>query len=163
MTPSATRFRVRPVLTVLLACCPLIAQVTTFTAPVIGITDGDTIRVLHEGVSERVRLWGIDCPESGQAFGTRARQFTSSMAFGATVSVIVKDHDRYSRTVAEIVLPDGRNLNREIVRAGFAWWYVRYAKHDAELAKLEAEAREAKRGLWSDAEPTPPWEGRKRR
>jgi endonuclease YncB( thermonuclease family) len=72
----------------------------------------------------------------------------------------VRDTDRYGRTVAEIILPDGRNLNQEIVRAGFAWWYVKYACHDAELERLEAEARAAGRGLWADKEPTPPWEFR---
>ena len=44
------------------------------------------------------------------------------------------------------------------MRAGFAWWYVQYAKHDVDLAELEEQAREAKRGLWIDVDPTPPWE-----
>ena len=87
-----------------------------FTGKVVSITDGDTIRVMHNGVSERIRLWGIDCPESKQAFGTRAKQFTGDLAFGQTVTVKVRDIDRYKRTVAEIILPDGRNLNREIDR-----------------------------------------------
>ena len=58
----------------------------------------------------------------------------------------VKDIDRYKRTVAEIILPDGRNLNREIVRAGFAWWYQQYARRETVLRDLENEARAAKRG-----------------
>ena len=103
------------------AAAHILAQ--DFTGQVVSITDGDTIRVMHNGVSERIRLWGIDCPESKQAFGTRAKQFTGDLAFGQTVTVKVRDIDRYKRTVAEIILPDGRNLNREIVRAGFAWWY----------------------------------------
>jgi micrococcal nuclease len=136
MTPTAKRFQCRLILTFLLACCPVLAQISTFTAPVIGISDGDTIRLLHDGVSERVRLWGIDCPESKQPFGTRAKQFTGDLAFGKTVKVIVRDYDRCHRTVAEIVLPGGRKLNREIVRAGFAWWFVRYARQDTELRGL---------------------------
>jgi endonuclease YncB( thermonuclease family) len=130
---------------------------------VIGISDGDTIRVLHDGVSERIRFWGIDCPELKQAFGTRAKQFTARVAFGETVTVQVRDCDRYGRQVAEIILPDGRNLNREIVRAGYAWWYVQYARNDAELEHLEMEARRAKRGLWADKDPVPPWDFRKER
>jgi endonuclease YncB( thermonuclease family) len=55
-----------------------------------------------------------------QAFGTRAKQFTGDLAFGKTVTLRVHDVDRYGRQVAEIILPDGRNLNQEIVRAGFA-------------------------------------------
>jgi len=101
------------------AAATLLAE--NFTGKVVGITDGDTIRVMHNGVPERIRLWGIDCPESKQAFGPRAKQYTGDLAFGKTVTVRVKDIDRYKRTVAEIVLPDGRSLNREIVRAGFAW------------------------------------------
>jgi micrococcal nuclease len=112
-------------------------------------------------IRERIRLWGIDCPEAKQAFGTRAKQFTGDLAFGKMVTVQVRDVDRYKRTVAEIMLPDGRNLNRELVRVGLAWWYQRYARHEAVLADLEAEARAAHRGLWADKDPIPPWEFRK--
>src|ERR1035437_10116413 len=100
-----------------------------FAGKVVAISDGDTIRVMHNGASERIRLWGIDCPEVKQPFGTRAKQFTGDPAFGQVVTVKVRDIDRYKRTVAEIILSDGRNLNHEIVRAGFAWWYRQYARH----------------------------------
>jgi endonuclease YncB( thermonuclease family) len=84
-----------------------------FAGKVVAISDGDTIRVMHNGASERIRLWGIDCPEMKQPFGTRAKQFTGDLAFGQVVIVKVRDIDRYKRTVAEIILPDGRNLNQE--------------------------------------------------
>src|SRR5437867_690981 len=71
---------------------------------VIGVSDGDTITVLCEHgnrkTASKIRLFGIDCPESGQAFGHRATEFTSSMVFGKTVSVDAKDQDRYGRLVA---------------------------------------------------------------
>lgn len=122
---------IRLALVAALACTALIAQKDTeLTAPVIGISDGDTIRVLQDGVSKRIRLWGIDCPEVKQAFGTGAKQFTSDLAFRKTVVLRVHDVDRYGRQGAEVILPDGHNLNREIVRAGFAW-YRQYARHDA--------------------------------
>jgi hypothetical protein len=76
---------------------------------------------------------------------------------------MVRDNDRYGRVVAEIILPDGRNLNHEIVRAGFAWWYRAYARGDGDLERLEREARDARRGLWADSAPVPPWEWRKAR
>jgi micrococcal nuclease len=97
----------------------------------------------------------------GQAFGTTAKKFTGDLAFGKTVNVRVRDIDRYHRMVAEITLPDGRMLNQGLVRAGLAWWYRKYAKSDAELHRLETEAREAKRELWADPNPVPPWEWRK--
>jgi endonuclease YncB( thermonuclease family) len=73
----------------------------------------------------------------GQAFGSTAKKFTGDLAFGKTVSVRVRDVDRYHRMVAEITLPDGRVLNHELVRAGLAWWYRKYARTHAELKRLE--------------------------
>jgi endonuclease YncB( thermonuclease family) len=106
-----------------------------------------TLDVLREGKAVRIRLHGIDTPEKAQAFGTRARQYSSALAFQQTVTVHVKDTDRYGRLVGEVLLPDGRSLNQELVRAGLAWWYRQYAPHDTTLAQLEAEAQAAKRGL----------------
>jgi endonuclease YncB( thermonuclease family) len=146
----------------------LIAVATTllaedFSGKVVAITDGDTIRVMRDGRSERVRLWGVDCPEARQPFDTRSKQFTGGLAFGQTVTGKVRDIDRYNRFVGEIILPDGRNLNRELVRAGFAWWYEMYARRETVLRDLQSEARAAKRGLWSDPKPVPPWEWRRPR
>lgn len=132
-----------------------------FSGNVVGISDGDTISVMHGGRPEKIRLNGIDAPEKGQAFGNRARQFVSSIAYGKEVKVEVKSRDRYGRTVADVILPDGSNLNREIVKAGFAWWFRKYAPKDRVLEALESEARAAKRGLWADPHPVPPWEWRK--
>jgi len=110
-----------------------------------------------------VRLDGIDCPESGQAFGSRAKAFTSELTFGKVFTVCPRNKDRYGRTVAEIVLPDGRDVSHELVRTGFAWWFRKYATHETELARLEAEAQAARRGLWIDPHPIPPWEWRNQR
>jgi len=122
----------------------------------VGILDGDTIEVMQDGRAVRVRLNGIDRPERKQSFGTRAKQFTSRMAFRKEVQVIEKGKDRYGRTLAEVILPDGRSLNRELVREGYAWWYWKYSD-DEDLKRLQGEAREAKRGLWSDPKAIPPW------
>jgi hypothetical protein len=100
-------------------------------------------------------------PETGQDFGSRAKQAASSLAFGKQVTIKARDTDRYGRTVAEVILPDGRSMNREMVRQGMAWRFRRYAPHDAELARLEAEARAARVGLWSQPNPVPPWEWRR--
>jgi micrococcal nuclease len=117
-----------------------------FSGHVVGVTDGDTITVLHNGKGERVRLNGIDCPEKGQAFGTRAKLFASDLAFGKDVTV--KDHgrDKYGRTIGDVILPDGRVFNRELVAAGLAWWYRKHSK-DESLGQLDIEAKTAKRGL----------------
>jgi endonuclease YncB( thermonuclease family) len=138
------------------------AHAEDFSAPVVGVTDGDTITVLRNHRHEALRLHGIDAPEKGQAFGERAKQFTSSLVFGKNVAVRVRGRDRYGRTLADVFLPDGRNLNQEVVRSGYAWWYRRYSA-DQRLAVLEAEARATHRGLWADPNPQPPWEWRKGR
>ncbi len=103
---------------------------TDFTGRVVGVADGDTITVLHNGKGERIRLHGIDCPEKRQAFGNRAKQFTSNLVFAKTVTVQAVDRDRYGRTVGVVLLPDGRSLNHELVRAGLAWMYRRYTNCD---------------------------------
>jgi endonuclease YncB( thermonuclease family) len=124
--------------------------VQLFTGEVVGISDGDTIEVMYNGRAVKVRLHGIDTPEKAQAFGTKAKQFTADLVHRQQVTVEVHDTDHYGRLVAEVRLSDGRSLNRELVRAGMAWWYRQYAPKDAELARLEADARQAKLGLWSD-------------
>lgn len=130
-----------------------------FSARVVGVSDGDTITVLHGAQDLKVRLYGIDCPEKGQAYGTRAKLFTAQAVFGRDVTVRAVTRDQYGRIVGEVTLPDGASLNRALVEAGFAWWYREYPS-DPELATLEAEARAARRGLWADRSPVPPWEFR---
>ena len=71
-------------------------------------------------------------------------------------------HDKYGRTLAHVLLPDGTHVNHELVKEGWCWWYRKYAPRDTELEGLEREARDAKKGLWADPEPVPPWEWRKR-
>lgn len=124
---------------------------------VVRILDGDTLEVLRQKQAVRIRLYGIDCPEKRQPYGTRAKQFTADLAFGKDVTVQERSRDRYERAVAEILLPDGHSLNRELVRAGLAWWYRKYAPHESGLAELEEQARDQRRGLWADDDPTPPW------
>lgn len=134
----------------------------SFTGKVVNVTDGDTVVVLRAGnIQEKIRLAEIDCPEKSQAFGQRAKQFTLDKAAQKNVTVEVRDHDRYGRTVGEVFLPDGKSLNRELVRNGYAWWYRRYSK-DESLGELEAQARTARRGLWSDPAAVAPWDWRKK-
>jgi micrococcal nuclease len=131
----------------------------TFSGKVVAVLDGDTIDVMHQGRAERIRLEGVDCPEK-QAFGNKAKQFTADLMMGQEVNVIAQKRDRYGRTLGYVILPDGRNLNRELVQAGLAWWYRQFSS-DSSLGELEAEARAARRGLWKDPHPLPPWEFRR--
>src|SRR5437868_11708187 len=134
-----------------------------FNARVIRVLDGDTMEVLHNQRPERVRLMGIDCPEKGQAYGTRAKQAASALVFGKEVMLQTQGLDRYGRTIAYVFLPHGTNVNHTMVKDGWCWWYRKYARTDIELERLEKQAREAKKGLWADPAPIPPWVYRKAR
>jgi endonuclease YncB( thermonuclease family) len=133
----------------------------TFSGHVVKVLDGDTIEVLRRGHARRVRLVDIDCPEWTQAYGQRAKDATVRFALHKTVSVKETGHDVHGRILGEVTLPDGRNLNRELVAAGLAWRYP-HDSIDRDLAALEAQARAARRGLWAGAHPVPPWEFRRR-
>jgi endonuclease YncB( thermonuclease family) len=131
-----------------------------FTGLVVSILDGDTITVLKDSEEEVIRLNGIDCPEKNQVYGNKARQFTSNRALNTVVRVEAKEVDRDGRTIADVILADGTNLNRELVKEGLAWWFFKYSK-DEMLRALEMDARDGKRGLWANPLPMPPWVFRK--
>lgn len=147
------------IVVILFVIFSLYSQAYAWSGRCVGVTDGDTIKVLHDSKEEKIRLYGIDCPEKGQAFGNKAKWFTSDLVFGKTVEVKSVDIDRYGRTVAWVYV-NNTCVNEELLRAGFAWHYKRYSK-EQRLAALEEEARTAKRGLWADKNPMPPWEWRK--
>ena len=87
-----------------------------FAGKVVGVSDGDTITVLRNRTPIKVRLHSIDCPEIGQDFGSRAKAITSELVFGQVVKVVPRDIDRYRRTVADVILADGRILNSYMTR-----------------------------------------------
>jgi micrococcal nuclease len=134
-----------------------------FSGQVVGVLDGDTLEALHNGKAQRIRLYGIDCPEKGQPFGNNAKQATSALVFAQKVTLEVQGKDKYRRILADVLLPDGTNVNHELVKDGWCWWYRKFAPGDTELERLEQDAREAKKGLWADPNPIPPWEWRKRK
>ncbi|MFC1876501.1 thermonuclease family protein [Thermodesulfobacteriota bacterium] len=127
---------------------------------VVSVTDGDTIKVLQNGIQVKIRLASIDCPEKGQPYGQAARKFTAKLVAGKVAEVWPTDTDRYGRTVA-FVFVGSTDLNKELLKAGLAWHYKRYSR-DPELAKLEFEAREQKVGLWKEPGAIAPWEWRKK-
>lgn len=100
---------------------------TIISGKVVGISDGDTITVLQDRTQYKIRLYGIDRPESHQDFGTRAKQFVSDLIFKKDVRVVQKDMDRYGRVVGIVYVGD-TCINEEIIKAGFAWVYNQYCK-----------------------------------
>jgi micrococcal nuclease len=89
-----------------------------FTGPVVSVLDGDTIEVLYNDRPERIRLSGIDCPEKGQAYGTRAQQAASELVLGGEVTLQTHGHDKYGCTLADVLLSDGTQVNHTLVKDG---------------------------------------------
>lgn len=129
---------------------------------VVRVIDGDTLVLLTSDKEQvRVRLYGIDTPERGQPFGSAAKQHLTDICAGKTITVDVVNIDRYGRTIG-VIYYRGSNINHQMVKDGYAWWYEQYAKNDTKLKSLQEEARKSRRGLWSDPHATPPWQWRKR-
>ncbi|MBO6185719.1 MAG: thermonuclease family protein [Chryseobacterium sp.] len=149
--------------TFLLLLFPIILFSQNKSYKVIGVKDGDTVEILMDGKPQVVRLSHIDCPEKKQPFGNNAKQFASDLCFGKKVKLSTGwKKDRNKRLLAEIILSNGKNLNKELVKNGFAWHYKKYSK-DNSYDDLEKQARKQKLGLWTDKSPTAPWEWRKSR
>lgn len=155
----------------LLVATLLLANISiadTLQGRVVGVTDGDTVTVLDaSNMQHKIRLMGIDAPEKKQAFGNRSKESLSALVFSKQVTVEYNKKDKYGRTVGKIIV-DGIDANLEQVKSGLAWHYKKYQKEqtvdDRSLyAQAEVQAREGRRGLWNDAQPTPPWDWRKQK
>ena len=107
-----------PLLLTLVPLDPSLAR--GWSGKVVGVIDGDSMTVLHEGRGEQTRLWGIDCPEKSQDFGIKAKQITSILVFAKTVEVDPIATDRYRRTVAFVRVGDIL-VNDKLIRQGLAW------------------------------------------
>ena len=127
---------------------------------VVGITDGDTFTLLDQGKKQlKVRLYGIDCPEKKQDFGSVAKTRLSELIFGKQVQIEFKSYDRWRRTVANVFC-DGKNVNELLLAEGLAWHFTKY-DDNPKWSVLEKNAREKKLGLWSYGNPVPPWKWRR--
>lgn len=147
---------------------PALASAETLAGRVVGVTDGDTITVLGAGnVQERIRLAGIDAPEKKQPFGQASKLSLSNLVYDRLVTVEWRKRDRYRRIVGQVFV-GGRDAGLEQIRAGMAWHYLKYQSEQApddrtRYAGAEVEAKGARRGLWRDPDPIPPWDWRHQR
>ncbi|HLC76193.1 MAG TPA: lamin tail domain-containing protein [Candidatus Peribacterales bacterium] len=132
-------------------------------AEVVSVVDGDTIDVDIGGIRERVRMIGIDTPEtvhpkkSIEKFGREASEFTKKILLGKNIFLEFdeEERDKYNRMLAYVLLMDGTNVNGELIRRGFAYAYLRFPfAYSALFRAYEDEARKAKIGLWADEEAT---------
>lgn len=142
-------------------------QAESINGRVVRVADGDTITVLDGAkVQHKVRLAGIDAPEKAQPYGQKSRESLEDLVAGKTVIVETHKKDRYGRAVGKILV-NGKDMNIEQIRRGFAWFYRQYEGElnldDREsYDRAESEARDFRKGLWSDGSPMPPWEFRRK-
>jgi len=140
---------------------------------VVRVLDGDTIHLLsdtklppqvkkHKDKTISIRFRGIDAPEKDQPYGQESKQNLKNLIENKKVKVDVKDIDRYGRIAGYMYL-NGKNINLEQVRQGYAWAYTEYLDrpYASEFYNAEKEARKQKLGLWKQSNPKPPWEWRK--
>lgn len=129
---------------------------------VVRVADGDTLTVLDANNREyRVRLNGIDAPETGQAFSQASKTNLSTLVSGQDVLVVWSKIDRYGRLIGTVTR-GSVNANLDQLEKGLAWYYRQYAPDvPSNLRPLyelaEADARASRRGLWQDPRPVEPW------
>lgn len=132
----------------------------TMEAKVKRVIDGDSILVVDSNDMEfEAQLEGIDAPEMKQEFGKESLEALTKMLKDQKVKLTWKSKDTYDRLLAQVYLED-KHINIEMLRSGMAWHFKRYNKSE-ELAKIELEAKQAKKGLWSKESPVAPWDYRK--
>lgn len=133
----------------------------TLKGKIVRVSDGDTVVLLDSNnVQHKVRLDGIDCPEKGQPFGTKATNFVKEITRNSGIVTVEWDKkDRYGRILGYLYV-DSINVNKELLKNGLAWHYKHFNK-DEELAKLEREAKDKKLNIWSNKNPIEPYQWRK--
>lgn len=128
---------------------------------VLQVYDGDTIEVDMNGTKEKIRLIGVDTPETHdprkavQCFGQAASDFTkqnfSNQAVRLEADPLSSNRDRYDRLLRYVYLGDGRLWNAEIIKQGYGFAYLSFPfTKSEEFANYQREARETNRGLWGD-------------
>lgn len=130
------------------------------TGKVVRVADGDTFTLLIRGGQQRIRLYGVDCPERGQPYNRVATSLTKELLSLGPVKVKEMDVDRYGRVVGIVYIADTINLNERLLDAGLAWHYTTYDNNRLWAAK-ELAARAARRGLWAEPDAMAPWHWRK--
>lgn len=138
-----------------------IYAVELVSGKVIHVKDGDTFVLLLKNNSQiTIRLAYIDCPEKGQDYYQKAKDFTKQMIAGSTITCQILKKEKYQRYLAVAFLPDSSQLNELLVRNGLAWDYAQYSKN-TRMAYLQKLAQKQKLGIWQLPNPTPPWVYRK--
>lgn len=138
---------------------PVASNASQTSGVVRSVVDGDTIWVIEDSQKEqKIRIYGIDCPEPNQDHGPEAEEVLRKTIDGKRVDLIITGSDRYGRVVA-IIMKDGRDIGLYLVKNGHAWAYRKYldGSHLKEYVEAENFARNKKLGLWKSGTAVEPW------
>ncbi len=147
------------VLTILFLSLSTLCSAEEIAVNIIQVHDGDTITAIVDQKPIKIRLMHIDAPEKAQARGLDATYALKKLCINQIATANIDSQDRYGRSLAVITIA-GKNINQEMVRQGWAWWYSKYST-DTTYKALQAAAKKNKLGLWADTETIPPWEFRR--
>jgi endonuclease YncB( thermonuclease family) len=139
----------------------------TLQGQVVRVSDGDTVTLQTQDSTIKIRLAGIDAPETKMPHGPQAKAHLAALVLGKHVQAIAQKKDRYGRTIATLML-NTKDVNLAMVQAGMAWHYKQYEREQTEVqaltyARTELVARGEGRGLWGEADAVPPWAWRQTR
>lgn len=147
------------ILRIIIIILPIPLWSQGFYGKAIKVFSGQSFTFLYRNdIHIPVILYGISCPYIGQPYAEEAKQYLTKLIFEKEVDLAWVDEDIYGRKIG-IITVNNININEEMIRAGFAW-HNKEQDYNPEWAKLETEAKIAKRGLWSQPNPIPPWEWR---
>lgn len=147
-------------LIVVIFCLPAFVLGQDISGLVVYVSDGDTFHLkLSTEEKLKVRVADIDCPERTQSYGLEAKAFVINEIMDKEIVIDILKTDRYGRKVARVKY-DEKDLSEELIKNGLAWHYKQYS-NDSSLENLEKEARQKGEKIWSDKNPTAPWEFRK--
>jgi endonuclease YncB( thermonuclease family) len=157
--------KVHQIIVIISVICLNSLPVRAWEGKGVWMADGDSFAVKRGHREYKIRLYGVDSPEYGQAYWRDAKRFTRALVQGKTVTVEPVERDRYGRIVA-LVWSGGRLVNRELVQNGMAWVYPHYCKAQplcADMTSLQRGARQQRIGLWRGKSPMPPWRWKRKR
>ena len=119
------------------------------------IADGDTFTITSNGQRYRIRMYGIDAPESSQKYGKESTKYLSKIILNKQVGIKIMDKDRYDRIIGKVFY-NNQDINERMLESGHAWFYEYYAKNETGYKNAYEDARKNKKALWKDANPENP-------
>lgn len=136
--------------------CSIFGTAEVISGRVVTVIDGNTVEIVAEdNETYKIQLHGIDCPELGQQYGEKAKRLLEKLLLEKSVSVQMKGKDRWGTRLGVIIIDGEVDPRFELLEEGLAW--TSEVNPNPELEGLREKAKEKRKGLWKENNPTPPW------